>query len=196
MARPSNADLRRDQIAGALARLLPVTGYAGASTKAIAKEAGLSPGLVHHHFGSKEEILVAVVTDFAKRLEARIPEDGSERSPREALRGLVLAWLAPGPGADAGAVACWAALGAEAVHHPAVARVYAEAVGKQVERLAAALSRARPDRSVEEVRAVAAMVHGAIEGAFRLHASAPGTIPPGSAATALLGLVDAWLEVP
>ena len=61
MARPSNADLRRRQIAAALARLLPVTGFRGASTKAIAQEAGLSAGLVHHHFSSKLEILLLVL---------------------------------------------------------------------------------------------------------------------------------------
>lgn len=196
MARPSNSAARRDQIAAALARLLPTTGFAGATTKAIAREAGLSPGLVHHHFTDKGEILVAVVDRLATALAARAPARDAAVPPHTQVHDLLDAWLQPGPGDDPTAVACWAALGAEAVRHPAVAEVYRSAVEAHVARLATALAAAAPHRSPQEVRAVAASLHATIEGSFRLHASAPGVIPPGSAAATLRGLVDAWLAAP
>ena len=37
-------------------------GYERASVTAIAKAAGLTPGLVHYHFHNKKEILLALVT--------------------------------------------------------------------------------------------------------------------------------------
>lgn len=192
MARPSNAPQRRREIAAALARLLPRTGFRGASTKAIAREAGLSAGLVHHHFGAKLDILVAVVDDLAASLAARVPETAT--TPRAKVHAHIDAWLDPGPGADASAVACWAAIGAEAVHHPAVGRLYQAAVSEQVQSMQDDLQQAAPERSAESCRALAALVHATIEGAFRMHASAPGTIPPGSAAPTLRAVVDAWLD--
>jgi len=192
MARPSNAAVRRREIADALGRLLPKVGFAGASTKAIAREAGLSPGLVHHHFGAKIDILVAVVGAMAEGLAAR--RTAVEGSARERVYGHISAWLDPGAGADGGAVACWAAIGAEAALHPEVAAVYRSAVAGQVDALAADLAEAAPGRSGVEARALAAMVHASIEGAFRLHASAPGVIPEGSAGRVVRGLVDGWLE--
>ena len=61
MGRPSNAEQRRPQIVRAAVRVVARHGFDGASVQAIAKEAGLSPGLLHHHFGSKADILYAVL---------------------------------------------------------------------------------------------------------------------------------------
>ena len=192
MARPSNADLRRRQIAAALARLLPITGFRGASTKAIAKEAGLSAGLVHHHFSSKLEILVAVVEELAETLTSRVPV--GPLAPRARIHAQIDAWLAPGAGATPSAVAGWAAIGAEAVRHEAVAQVYRSAVRAQIDSLTEALQAAAPHHSEGEARALAAIIQATIEGSFRLHMSAPGAIPDGRAASTLRAMVDAWLD--
>ena len=192
MPRPSNTELRRRQIASALARLLPITGFRGASTKAIAKEAGLSSGLVHHHFSSKLEILLFVVEDLAETLTSRIPI--GPLAPEARIHAQIDAWLAPGEGAAASAVACWAAIGAEAVRHEAVARVYRSAVTQQIDALTSSLRAAAPHHSEADARALAALIQATIEGSFRLHVSAPGTIPEGRAAPTLRAMVDAWLE--
>ncbi len=194
MARPSLTSERQAELADALRRLLPRKGYAGASIKDIAAEAGVAAGLVHHHFRSKSDILVRVVEDLSDALEARIP--AGPLAPRQAVHALISAWLGTGPGASAEAVLCWAAIGAEAALRPEVQVVYAQAVAAQVDRLSVALARAAPDRSPAELRATAAMVHAVVEGSFRMHASAPGVIPPGSAQDALLSIIDAWLDSP
>ena len=51
---------RRAQIVDGLMRVLPEHGYERASVARIAKAAGLSPGLVHHHFENKQAILLAL----------------------------------------------------------------------------------------------------------------------------------------
>ena len=48
-------------------RLLGTRGYAGTSLVEIGKEAGLSRGLVSHHFGSKEACMQAVVATIRER---------------------------------------------------------------------------------------------------------------------------------
>lgn len=193
MPRPSQTEARQAQIAEALARLLPQHGFAGASVKRIAEEAGLATGLVHHNFPNKAAILVRVVEDLTAKLEARLPR-GQPESPRARVRALVDAWLDPGPGADAHAVLVWAAIGAEAARRDDVAAVYQPAVGGWVDRLEEALQDSVQQGASEDCRAIAAMIMATIEGSFRLHASVPGLIPPGSAAPAVHALLDAWLE--
>src|SRR5262249_8644759 len=50
MGRPSNRAKRREEIVRAFAKVLANHGYAGATIAAVAAEAEIAPGLVHHHF--------------------------------------------------------------------------------------------------------------------------------------------------
>jgi AcrR family transcriptional regulator len=52
-------------------RLLAETGYAGVTTRRLAKEAGVNHGLVHYYFGSNENLLVHALERFTGRLIAR-----------------------------------------------------------------------------------------------------------------------------
>src|SRR5579859_5659449 len=52
-------------------RLLAEVGYAGITTRRLAKEAGLNHGLVHYYFGSNENLLVRALERFTTRLIAR-----------------------------------------------------------------------------------------------------------------------------
>lgn len=54
--------LRREQIIEAAQGAFAELGYAGASTKDIARRSGLTEGLLYHYFPSKAELLRAVVT--------------------------------------------------------------------------------------------------------------------------------------
>ena len=47
-------------------RCLVEKGFQGTTVKAIAKYAGVNHGLVHHYFGSKEELLAALVEKVAE----------------------------------------------------------------------------------------------------------------------------------
>ena len=61
MGRPTNSDARRAQVADALIGLLAQGSFEEVTIAAMAKAAELAPGLVHHHFRSKEEVLAVAV---------------------------------------------------------------------------------------------------------------------------------------
>ena len=52
-------------------RLLVEVGYAGITTRGLAREAGVNHGLVHYYFGSMEELFLGVLERFTDRLIAR-----------------------------------------------------------------------------------------------------------------------------
>ena len=55
------AKATREKILNAVVMLINESGYSSASSTAIAKKAGITWGAVQHHFGNKEEILIAVM---------------------------------------------------------------------------------------------------------------------------------------
>lgn len=58
--RPGNADTR-GEIVEAAKRVFAAKGYDGASLRAVAREAGVDPGLVHHYFDGKASLFVAAM---------------------------------------------------------------------------------------------------------------------------------------
>lgn len=67
MARtPKVVEDRREQIIDAAMRVFAQKGYSNATNKDIAREAGITPGLIYYYFESKEALLYAI-------LEARSP---------------------------------------------------------------------------------------------------------------------------
>ena len=66
-------------------------GYEGATTAGIARRAKSTQPLVHHHFGSKEELFRAVLEVLFAELErAVLPEDADLSDPAAGLRRFVL----------------------------------------------------------------------------------------------------------
>ena len=61
-------------------------GYAGASVNSIARRAGLTKGGVYHHFGSKDEILLAANELFYEPVVAMAIEAVADPSPDAGLR--------------------------------------------------------------------------------------------------------------
>jgi AcrR family transcriptional regulator len=63
-ARRLAPDSRRKAIVDAAIRLFGRDGYANVSTADIAGEAGVTPALVHHYFGPKRSIFLAIMTEW------------------------------------------------------------------------------------------------------------------------------------
>ncbi|MEV5569577.1 TetR family transcriptional regulator [Spirillospora sp. NPDC052269] len=59
--RPAGRTDTREKILAAARDLFAEKGFDGASLRAIAREAGVDPALVHHYFGSKEGVFVAAM---------------------------------------------------------------------------------------------------------------------------------------
>jgi AcrR family transcriptional regulator len=88
------APLRREQIVRATIRCLARAGYSALTVKAVAREAGISPGILHYYFASKRAILVAaldtVMADLDRRLAGHEPGAGDARAPLRAMIGACL----------------------------------------------------------------------------------------------------------
>jgi TetR/AcrR family transcriptional repressor of bet genes len=199
VARPSNTDARRAQIVDALARVMAEHGYDGATIPLVAAAAELSPGLVHYHFGSKEEILVALVASLWPAVEARY-EARATRAARTRpltadarLEAFLDAHLALGPDARPELARCWVLAGAEAVRRPDVATAYRAALARQRAALlplvrAALADRGRPPDAAPELTAA---LQSAILGAYQV--AAAGSAPRGFAAKAARAMAQGLL---
>lgn len=192
MPRPSNTKERRQQIVDALLAVMAERGYEGASVQAVARQAGLAPGLIHYHFESKQQILLEAVRQlrelFERRFEARA---ATAASPRERLQAFIDARLARGEGSSRTAVAAWVVIGAEAVRQPEVKAAFQEVMRAQralLERLLR--DRAGAALTARDAEHLCAVVLAAIEGAFQLSVSAGEIMPRGYAARTLMALVD------
>lgn len=172
-------------------------GYANASVASIAEEAGLAPGLVHYHFRSKRDVLLALIDRLAATVARRYEAAAADATtPRERLMAFFDAHLARGPGADPDAVACWVAVGAEALADPLVRAAYEKVVRDEVAwltRLVRDALRAEGRRTAGAAR-LAGMLFAAVEGAFRLAVIGPGLIPGGTAARTVREMAGALLE--
>jgi AcrR family transcriptional regulator len=89
------APVRREQIARATIRCLAREGYAALTTKKIAREAGVSQGILHYYFADKRAILVAALEAVMRDLDRRVgaAQARTGRDPRARLRALVRACL-------------------------------------------------------------------------------------------------------
>lgn len=91
----------RDAILRAARTEFAAHGFAGATTVAIAKRAGVTQPLVHHHFGSKAKLWTAILAELFGALRDRLDranqEPGSERARIERLVRTVIAFSAERP---------------------------------------------------------------------------------------------------
>ena len=82
------------RILNAAAHLFGQEGYQGASMKAVAKAAGVSKGLLHYHFRSKEHLLVEAQRTAFHKIHERFEEkfEQGDQGMDTALEGLDTLW--------------------------------------------------------------------------------------------------------
>lgn len=121
MSKRATADARRHDLIKATVRVLAERGAAGASVRTIAAAAGVSPGLVTHHFGSVDRLVAAsydqVATRVGDALEAAVAAAGN--APAARLEAYVAASFTA-PIADPALLATWLALWSLARSDPAM----------------------------------------------------------------------------
>jgi len=64
----------RALLIGAATDLLRTAGYSGTSTALIAKRAGLTTGALHHHFATKEDLMLSVLDRSSERVLQRLEQ--------------------------------------------------------------------------------------------------------------------------
>ena len=180
MGRPSNRANRRAELTAAFARVLAEHGYAGATIAAVAAEAGVAPGLVHHHFADKQDLLASLLAELMTRFRARTHAFETAADP---LAAYISASVGLDETADVVAARCWVGVFAEAIREPSLFAQVRRLVDTEVE----AIKRRSGNRfSSHEAGAVLAFVIGSlVMGAFAPRKTA------GFAAPALRTLVEA-----
>jgi TetR/AcrR family transcriptional repressor of bet genes len=200
MSRPSNTDERRDQITGALIKVMASRGYDGASINEIAKAAGLTSGLVHYHFKNKQQILLAALSELVARHERRLDEALTSASSSAAAQVATFIDLHLGLGANAAPdeLACWILISGEALRQPAVQRDFTDALAGLTKRLESIIDAGCGSGSFARANAseAAAAIVATIQGYFVLAAVSPALIPRGSAYRSTLRMAEGLLGAP
>jgi AcrR family transcriptional regulator len=83
-------DQRRDEILSATGRVIARDGIAGATIRAIAKEANCSRGILGHYFDDKADILGSALVHSHRRVGARMTQASAGLTGLDALRRVML----------------------------------------------------------------------------------------------------------
>ena len=172
-------DARRASLIAATKRVLAKGGAGAASVRAIAAEAGVSPGLIAHHFGGVDTLIVE--TYAAAGAEVRAALDAAvagATTPRARLSAYVAASFVP-PIADPALLVTWIAFWSLVTANPEIARLHDEIYAgyrRNLEMLLAACGVAAGRRRLAAI-AVAALV----DGLWLELCLSPGTFTPDEA---------------
>lgn len=107
--RRESEDSRREALIAATQSLVAEGGPRAATVRAIAERAGVTPGLIRHYFGSKDDLSRAAYRQLMDGMTDKGTEalSGVGADPAERLAAFVAAALRP-PVVDAAAVGLWA----------------------------------------------------------------------------------------
>lgn len=97
MNRQQSSEQIRNRIIDEAARLIVAYGYDGIAMREIAEAAGLSKAGLYHHFRDKEDLLIAVLTNWADEMAALAAAAESEPTTRSQLTALVRGLFAQAP---------------------------------------------------------------------------------------------------
>ncbi|GEA06423.1 hypothetical protein KUL42_11840 [Alteromonas sp. KUL42] len=196
MGRPSNTEQRKQEIVAALLQVMANVGYEKASIQSIAKQAGLAPGLIHYHFKTKQDILIAAIHWIATSAEQRLQTMlNGARDPWEKLKAFVYARLATGETQMPQIVAAWIVVASESIKHDDVRTIYQSLIKTQLDILSALIVDVWTNKIEidDEVTHLSAIIVSAIEGAFQLSVTAPDAMPKDYAAESVIRLIESRL---
>ena len=118
-------DARRLSLIEATARVLAREGAAGASVRTIAREAGVSPGLLGHYFDGVDGLIAATYVHVGDRVSEALAAaiDAAGSLPRARLNAYVIASFDP-PIADPALLATWLAFWSLVKARPDIAALH------------------------------------------------------------------------
>ena len=186
-------DARRASLIAACTRVLAREGAAGTSVRAIALEAGVSPGLIGHYFGSIDALIAAsyahVEEQVQAALDAAVAAAGPD--PRARLEAYVTASLLP-PIADSALLATWIAFWSLVGANPGIARQHDEQYAGFRQRLEQLLE--QTGLPAASLRPAAIAITALVDGLWLELCLSPQTFAEGEAAeiarTALAALIS------
>jgi AcrR family transcriptional regulator len=125
-----DADVRRKALIEATLESLKRHGHEGLSIRRISAEAGVSIGLINHHFPNKNALIAEAYRHFNSQLvdTIRTAVEAAPTPPRERLRALFKATFSP-PNLDRDVLAVWIVLWGLYHHSSEIQAVHEEAYG-------------------------------------------------------------------
>jgi TetR/AcrR family transcriptional repressor of bet genes len=154
-------DIRRQELLEAAFEIIKREGLAAASVIRIAREAGVSKGIVHHYFETKEQLIgQAVRYSHAKRSEDLVSRLARGQTPSERLSA-VLSVLLDEKYLQFGFCRAWISFYAEIYSNEQLARLYRAIHRRECSNLAHALLPFLPRAEAMKVAlGIKAMVEG------------------------------------
>jgi len=170
-------------------------GHEGLSIRTISAAAGVSVGLINHHFPNKDELVAAAYRHFNSELvggmQAAVAR--AENTPRARLRAFLEASFSP-PNLEADVLSVWVVFWGLYRHSPQIQRVHHETYEDYVRLLRGMLSdllQGRRSRgSSIDLRLAAIGLTALLDGLWLEWCLEPGTFRPAEA----LELCEAWVD--
>jgi AcrR family transcriptional regulator len=119
--RPSVEPERREQLIEAAARVIARSGYDAATVRDVAREAGVSTGVIAYYFEGKDDLFAHVLRSASRAFRTRLESArNAAQTPRERLLALAEA-ATPADDDDVRAHALWIDFWARAARDPELA---------------------------------------------------------------------------
>lgn len=120
-------EVRRQALVDATIECLKRYGHEGLSIRTISAQAGVSVGLINHHFPNKDELVAAayrhINSELVRGMQAAVDRAGP--SPQARMRAFLEAWFSA-PSLDADALAVWVVFWGLYRHSRLIQRIHRE----------------------------------------------------------------------
>lgn len=167
---------RRAEIILGLKLCMLESGYENASTKNIAMKINISPGLIHYHFRTKEEILLALLQDLVASADKRYQSlISSTTAPKVKMDFFIDSHLSPDLGAEVGDMASLMHIAALAATRTELRVAYQRAVNHRVDVLNEIIIDVMNwlGRSTDRSWEISTAILATIDGHYQFFVSAP-----------------------
>lgn len=189
------ADVRRQDLIAATAKLLAERGVAGTSVRTICAAAGVSPGLLRHYFDGVDDLIAATYDEVGERINRALDEavDAAGPDPRARLHAYLTASFRP-PIMDAGLLATWLAFWSLVRIQPQIGAIHGKTYAQYRARLEALLIDCAGPSPAFDVRLAAIGLGAAIDGLWLELCLDPTTFTPEDAGMVVERFLKAYLE--
>jgi TetR/AcrR family transcriptional regulator, transcriptional repressor of bet genes len=185
---------RRQALIAATIECLKRYGHDGLSIRTISAQAGVSVGLINHHFPNKDELVAAAYRHFNSELVAvfQAAVARASSSPRARLHAFFQAQFSP-PNLDQDVLAVWVVFWGMYRHSRLIQRVHRETYQGYVQLVRGLLSdlikQERPQTRLD-LRLPAIGLNALLDGLWLEYCLEPGNFRPAEA----VALCESWVD--
>lgn len=184
--------VRREALVDATLRCLKQYGHEGVSVRRISAAAGVSIGLINHHFPSKSELVAEAYETLALSLQDSIRQQAENRNaaPRDRLSGFFRASFAPEL-LDPALFNVWLVFWSMVAHSPEIRAVHDRTYGKYRSVLESLLGQLSQSDSAPpfKLRQAGIGLSALLDGLWVELSLSPGTFKPREA----IALCEDWV---